>query len=126
MSRDRLVCVRLYRVGLVRVGLCYIRTGRTGSCRVVSGRLERVGLCQVVSRWTDPRSRSVDPPQIYSDSSKTKKKVKFLLVFVYINHLTLWPISKVAYFLYFFSFQIILIFSCFFFLQNIISLILMS
>ena len=130
MSRDRLVCVRLYRVVPDRVGLCYIRTGRVGSCRVelgcvISGRvvpgraglcrveLERVGLCQVVSRWTDPRSRSPDPPQIYSDSSRAKK-VKFLLMFVYINHLTLWPISKVAYFLYFLSFQIILIFSCFF------------
>ena len=53
-------CVGSCRVVPGRVGSSWVVLYQDGSYRVVSG---RVGLCCVVSRWTDPRSRSPDPPE---------------------------------------------------------------
>ena len=57
--------VVLGRVVSGRVGLCWNVLGRVGMCRIVLRcvRLGRVGSRRHGSRWTDPGSRSPDPPE---------------------------------------------------------------
>ena len=89
-----------------RVGLCRVVSGCVVSCWVRTG---CVGSCQ-----DEPIQDSVHQihPSLFDFIQV--KKVKFLLMFVYINNLTLWAVSKVAYFCIL-SLSNNINFSCFFF-----------